>query len=174
MGKIKLFEEYYSEETPVGGYITVPSDFEDRLKGLGELVKRRSEFYSVPLNQMKVDLFYGIKWEIREWLDSIDRGLRERTQESYENALNSEIYHNGSGILKKFSGGKYYNIDPDDVEEVKSILWKYINETIPYNEVDYYYTYDLQGKLMLLLDKFLNELVENSLFDPEKGTVYSR
>ncbi len=107
----------------------------------------------MPLNQIKVDLFYGIKYEIRTYLEHVDAYSDEKTQEEYEQFLNSEIFNDDSqsGVLAKYSGGKYNNIDKDDVPEVKSILWKYINERIPFDEVDYYYTYDLQGKLNVSL-----------------------
>ena len=163
MSKIKLFEEYYSEESPPSGYVSVPADFEDRLQGLGEFTKRRSEFYnSNTLNQIKIDLFIGIKSEINHFLDYTE----DKTQEQYEIYLNGEIFNDKSqsGILAKYSGVKYYNIDKSDVEEVKIILWKHINEKIPFNEVDYYYTYDLQGKLFNLLDDFLAEIQEKGLW----------
>jgi len=129
------------------------------------MTQQRSEFYAIPINQIKVDLFYGIKWEIRNFLDYVDK-TDEKTQEKYEEFLNSEIYDDNSksGILSKYSGGKYENINKSDISEVKSILWKYINERIPFDKVDYYYTYDLQGKLMTLLKDFLQEIQEKSLF----------
>jgi len=158
MSRIKLFEEYHSEE-PNGGFISVPSDFQDRLKGFGELVKQRSEYYAVPINQIKIDLFYGIKTEIRDFLSDVEQGIK-RTKEEYHNRLDSEI----DGILYKFSGGKYTNILKDDVPLIKDMLWNLIDDKIPYDEVDYYYTYDLQGKLLNLLDEFLSELVDKDLF----------
>jgi len=171
MSKIKLFEEFHPEEGTSSGYVSVPSDFEDRLKGLGSLIKQRSEFYSVPLNQIKVDLFYGIKYEIRIFLENSEKHTNDKTQDKYEMFLNSEIFddESQSGILEKYSGGKYDNIERENVPEVKEILWNYINTQIPFNEVDYYYTYDLQGKLLNLLSEFLDEIVEKELFDPEKG-----
>jgi len=166
MSKIKLFEEF-TEQGTSDGYISVPSDFEDRLQALKDMTQQRSEFYSIPINQIKVDLFYGIKWEIRDFLDyCVNKNLDEKTQEKYEEFLNSEIYddESKSGVLAKYSGGKYENINKSDIPEVKSILWKYINEILPYDEVDYYYTYDLQGKLMTLLENFLQEIQEKGLF----------
>ncbi len=164
MSKIKLFEEYYSEEELPSGYVSVPSDFEENLQTLRDFTKQRSEFYNVPINQIKMDLFYGIKYEIGHFLDNY---VNDKTQEKYEKFLNGDIYHDGSGILAKYSGSKYNFIDKNNVEEVKSILWKHINKKIPFNEVDYYYTYDLQGKLMNLLDDFIAEIQDKGLWKEE-------
>ena len=84
--RFKLFEEYNQD-----GYIKVPSDFEDKLKGLKDITKRKRELYNIIENQMKIDLLYGIKWEIREFLDAVEKDT-ERTQENYERFLNNEIY----------------------------------------------------------------------------------
>lgn len=155
--RIKLFENFYD------GYINVPTNFEDKLKGLEDTVKRKREVYDAPENQLKIDLYYGIKWKIREFLDDINRGYIVKTQKEYENYLNSEIYYNDSGILKKFSEGKFDMIKTEDIGKVKSILWKYIKETIPYDEVDYYHTYNLNDKLLKLLDEFILELKKKKL-----------
>jgi hypothetical protein len=118
--------------------------------------KQKSEVYSVPKNQMKIDLFYDLKTAIRHYIDDSKRGFIDRTQAEYEKRLNNEI----DGILYKFSKSKYNNILEDDVDEVKDILWEEINKIIPYNEVDYFHTYDLQGKLSKLLDNFILKITE--------------
>lgn len=155
MKHIKLFENYGEK-----GFVRVPSDFDDRLRGLSEFTKQKAEIYKIPTNQIKIDLFYGIKSEIMNWLDDVDRGFAERTQDEYENRLNSDI----DGILYKFSEGKYTNIKIEDKETIKDLLWNLINGAIPYNEVDYYYTYNLRGKLFTLLDEFVKEILQRGLF----------
>jgi len=153
MKNLKFFEEYSVGED------SISSNSEEKLQTLKDFTEKRSEFYGVPNNQIKVDLFYGLKWEIREWLGDVDKH-GEKTIEDYHRRLNNEI----DGILYKFSEGKYTHIKIEDKKEIKNILLNLIDERIPFNEVDYYYTYDLQGKLMTLLEDFLIKIQEKDLF----------
>lgn len=144
-------------------FINVGPDFKKNIKTAELLSKRKKDIYnSSNITQLKVDLFYGIKWQIRDWLKYED----DKTQESYENFLNVEIYDdkNDSGVLRKYSGIKYNNIELEDLQEVKSILWKYINEIIPYDEVDYDYQYGLGDKIDIVLDKFFEEIQEKNFW----------
>ena len=153
MKHLKLFEEF---EEPTSGFMSVPPDINKRIDMLAADTKQKAEVYGVPKNQMKIDLFYGLKSAIKDYIDDSKRNFIERSHEEYEKRLNNEI----DGILYKFSKGKYNNIAESDVSIAKEILWEEINKTIPYDEVDYFHTYDLQGKLLKLLETFMNRITE--------------
>lgn len=157
MKYLKLYEEYDIEPQ---GLVSVPSDFEDRLRMAGEEAKRKQEVYSVPKNQLRIDLWYNLKDAIFHYLQDAEGGWVDKTQEEYENRLNKEI----DGSLYKFSISKYNNIAESDTEKVRSILWKYINDILPFDKVSYHYTYGLDKKLMKLTEDFVNEIVEKDLF----------
>lgn len=154
MKYLKFFENMQEEEDN-DGLITVPYNFDDKLKGLREMTKRNSEMYKIPINKIKIDLFYHIKWSIREWIDS-----NEKSHDEYYKRINIEI----DGILYKFSN-TYKNIDKKDVNKVKNILWEYIDKFLPYDEVKYHYTYKLEDKIFDMVNDFLNDIKEKGLWN---------
>jgi hypothetical protein len=163
MKYIKIFEEYNERER---GFIRVPPDFEKIMRGVEDDTKIRSKYYSKPINQIKIDLFYEIKLTIREYLEDIQWDEKDRNEKLYLNKLKNSIKE----ILYKFSEGKYANIKKEDVPKVKEMIMGLIKEKLPYDEVDY--TYDLRKKILELLDEFILKLKESNLFDEEKGFVW--
>lgn len=151
MKRFKLFEDFAEE--PTSGYITVPPDFEERLKGAHAEAKRKQEIYKVPKNGIRIDLWYNLKDAIYDFLRGVKDHYIERTQVEYERVLNREI----DGSMYKYSE---YIVDET---EVRNILWKYINERLPYDEVDYHYTYELREKLLKLTEEFVNEIIDKKL-----------
>ena len=78
-----------------------------------EFTYRKAEIYSEPIDQIKIDLYYGIKYKIKEYLDYAENGWTEKTQQKYEKILNNEI----DKILYKFSEEKYQIIK--DKQKIK-------------------------------------------------------
>lgn len=160
MKRLKLFEEY-SPEDNISGFMSVPPDFEERVKMSIDDAKAKQEVYKVPKNQFRIDLYYAIYNGIKDFLRGVDDHWFERTQKEYERKLNDEL----DGVLYKFSGGGGPNLNNiQDKDEIRTLLWGYINIQLPYDEVDYKYTYNLRDKVLKLSEDFTNEIINKKLF----------
>lgn len=146
LNNLKLFEEFKS------GYIDVPPNFDDNLAAMGQFNKQLTDVYSVPTNQLKIDLFYGLKSEIKDYLSMNNV---EKSADTYSSFLNSEI----DGILYKYSEGKFDLIAIEDKEELKKKLWEMIDAELPYDEVKY--DQHLAKTLRKLLDEFIEKYISN-------------
>jgi len=126
-------------------------NFDKYANDIKSIVDRESDIYNKDVEtQFSIDLFYGLKWVIIEYLQ-----YNEINFDNYKNRMYREI----EGIVHKYSKYKFYILN--DLSLVKEIMWEHINDELPYNEIKH--SPQLQNHIFDTVNNIIQDLKNKKL-----------
>jgi len=134
-------------------------NFDNYVDNIKSIVDRESDVYNKDIEtQFSIDLFYDLKWTINDYLkDKQTNSFVDNEEDEYK----KRIFRDIDGILYKYSKHTYHIIK--NLPLVSEIMWKYINKTIPYNDVEN--KHHLQDHIFNTVTNIIKELKSRELFD---------
>lgn len=136
--------------------IEVPKDFNSLIADLHTATNRKAKFYAQPLNQLKIDLIYGIKGKMIDLIDDFLVIPDEKKYDTFKQGISNEL----DSVLFKFSGGKYDIFPKSDLKRIKKIIETEVFKIVKKNYADSTNKNSL-ATASKIVDKSLNTLTKS-------------